>query len=138
MIQKKLIPLLFMTMLCGTFSYADVIMHKKIPKPVPPVYPIIPDKPINRPIGARPVVNTGIVYQDNYYNTVESCHEYKKQIDELNTYIDGLEAELSALKEKAYAQMREKLKKKNDAELKKFENRKSSVKTTNSIKITDQ
>jgi len=135
-----MISLLMMTMFSGTFLSADVTMHKKISKPIP-VHPIIPDKPdrpniVHPPV--RPIVNTGIVYQDNYYNTVESCHEYKKHIDELNTYIDGLEAELAALKEKEYAQMREKLKKENEEELKKFENRKSSVKTTNKIEIKSQ
>ena len=126
----------FVMLLTGTFATADVIAKKAVPKPKP-VPPIVPDRPIDRP-GVRPILNTGIVYQDNYYTTVESCDVYKKQIDELNTYIDGLEAELSELREKEYARLREKLKKENEEELKKFENRKSSVKTTNKIEIKSQ
>jgi len=131
---RQIISLFFIPLLLGTFSHADVTMHKKKPKPIP-VHPIIPDKPIDRPIGVRPIVNTGVVYQDNYYHNVNSCESYQKQIDDLNAYIDGLEAELAELKEKEHARLREKLKKENDEELKKFENRKSSVKTTNSIEI---
>jgi len=139
MFPKQNIFLLLIVLLLGTFSHADVIMHKKKSKPVP-VHPIIPERPIHKPGGIRPIVNTGIVYQDNYYNTnvVSNCQSYEKHIDELNAYIDTLEAEISALKEKEHARLREKLKKENDAELKKFENRKSSVKTKNHIEIKAQ
>jgi len=133
MISKKIVSFLFSFLLLGSFASADVIMKKAVPKPKP-VHPIVPDRPVIRP-GVRPILNTGVVYQDNYYTTVEGCESYKKQIDELNAYIDGLEAELAALKEKAYANMREDLKQKNEAELRKFENRKSTVKTKNSIEI---
>ena len=136
MMVKRMLSFVLLMLLAGSFSSADVIAKKTVPKPKP-VHPIVPDRPIVQP-GVRPILNTGIVYQDNHYTTVESCDVYKKQIDELNAYIDGLEAEISALKEKAYANMREELKKKNDAELQKFENRKSTVKTKNSIEIIDQ
>ncbi len=116
--------------------FANVTMEKTIPRPSLPIEK--PDRPIVRPPHVPVSINPGIVYQDNYYtnNIIESCGQYKKLIDELNDYIDGLEAQIAELKEKEYARQREKLKKQNAEELKQFENRRSPVKTKNQIKIT--
>ena len=133
--QKLLISLFVTTLLWSTLVYADVTMHKQKSIPMIPVRPIEkPDRPVIVHPPVRPVVNTGVVYQDNYYShtTVNNC---QREIDELNDYIDSLEAQIAELKEKEHARLREKLKKENDAELKKFENRKSSVKTKNKIEI---
>ena len=120
--------------------FADVTMKKTISRPSLPVEK--PEHPIHRPV--RPVVpvvvNPGVVYQDNYYNTnvVHSCQRYIDQIDELNAYIDQIEQEMAELKEKEYKRLQEDLKAKHKKELEKFENRKSTVKTTNSIEIKEK
>ena len=133
--KKYPLFLLLMTVLAGTFSHADVTMHKRKTIPAIPIHPIKP--PVN-PV--RPVlpgyINTA--YIDNSVNTYESCDKYKDMIDELNDYIDHLEKQVAELQEKEHARLREKLKKKNDVELKKFENRRSSVKTNNKIEIRSQ
>jgi RNase H-fold protein (predicted Holliday junction resolvase) len=59
-------------------------------------------------------------------------------INELNAYIDQLEKEIAELKEKEYARLRKALKEKHEKEVKAFDERKSSVKTKNSIIISDQ
>jgi cell division septum initiation protein DivIVA len=57
------------------------------------------------------------------------------QIDELNAYIDQIENELSKLKAKEYERLQKDLKDKHKKELQTFENRKSSIKSKNSIEI---
>ncbi len=131
--------LFFALLMAGSitsFSLADVTMHKRpIIRPVP-VHPIEPDRPIGRPI-VRPYVDTAFVDNRVINNTYESCDKYKDMIEELNAYIDQLEAQIKELKEKEYARMRKKLKEKNTKELKQFEERKPSVKSKNSIIISD-
>jgi predicted RNase H-like nuclease (RuvC/YqgF family) len=96
-----------------------------------------PDHPIVRPPHVPVVINPGIVYQDNYYNTnvVNNCQSYMDQIDELNAYIDQIEKELSEFKAKEYERLQKDLKDKHKKELQTFENRKSSIKSKNSIEI---
>ncbi len=119
------------------FSFADITMHKRPLIPPRPVHPIEPERPIERPI-VRPYVDTAFVDNRIINNNYESCEKYKDMIDELNAYIDQLEKEIAELKEKEYARLRKDLKAKHEKEVKKFEERKSSVKTKNSIIISDQ
>ncbi|KYJ86060.1 hypothetical protein [Sulfurovum riftiae] len=130
---------LAISMIAGlsVFAFGEITMHKRPIIPVRPVHPIEPERPIDRPI-VRPYVDTAFVDNRVINNNYESCEKYKEMIDELNAYIDQLEKEIAELKEKEYARMRDKLKKENETELKKFENRKSSVKSKNSIIISDQ
>jgi len=131
---------LFLFFLMGGMSivsYADVTMHKRPLLPPRPVHPIEPERPIERPI-VRPYVDTAFVDNRVINNNYESCDKYKDMIDELNAYIDQLEAEIAELKEKEYARLRKELKEKNEKELKAFDKRKSSIKTKNSITITDK
>ncbi len=122
-------------LLFSTFVMADVIARKIIPRPTLPVEK--PDRPVFVHPPVRPIVNTGIVYQDNYYNTnvVNSCQKYMDDIDALNAYIDQIEKELAALKAKENARLQKTLKEKHQKELDAFDNRKSSVKSKNSIEI---
>jgi hypothetical protein len=115
--------------------FADVTMKKTISRPSLPVEK--PDHPIVRPPHVPVVVNPGIVYQDNYYNTnvVNSCQSYIDQIDELNAYIDQIEKEIAELKAKEYERLQKDLKAKHKKELQEFENRKSSIKSKNTIEI---
>ena len=136
--MRFILTLLF-TLLSATTLFAEVTMHKSIPRPV--ILPIEePEHPIVRPPHIRPIVNTGIVYQDNYYNTnnVNSCQQYIDQVATLNQKINTLQREVDRLQSKEDARLQKTLQEKNKKELEAFDNRKSSVKTTNSIEITDK
>ena len=114
---------------------ADVVM-KKAEKEKPEIsLPI--EKPI-RPI--RPIVNTGIVYQDNYYNEhyTSNCQQYIDTLAQKDEEILVLRSELKKLKNKEQMQRSEVLKKSYEAELKAFDNRKSSIKTKSSVTISKE
>ena len=101
-----------------------------------------PEHPIHRPV--RPVVpitiNPGVVYQDNYYNhnVVNSCQSYMDQITKLNQEIADLKREVERLRAIEAAHLQKKLKAEHQKDMNAFENRKSSIKSKNSIKITDK
>ena len=120
------------------FALADVTMHKRPLMPPRPVQPIEPERPIDRPVVVRPYVDTAFVDNRVINNNYESCGKYKDMIDELNAYIDQLEKEITELKEKEYARLRKDLKEKHEKEVKKFDEKKNSVKTKNSIIISDK
>ncbi len=127
--------LIILLTLYTSILFAEVTMQQTIPRPPLPIEK--PEHPIVRPPHVPVVVNPGVVYQDNYYSTtvVNNCQNYMDQINELNAYIDQVERELSELKAKEYERLQKDLKAKHQKELEKFENRKSSVKTKNSIEI---
>ena len=129
--------IMLMTLSTSTL-FADVTMHKSIPKPVLPIEK--PDRPIIRPPHGIPVINTGIVYQDNYYNdnVGSSCQQYIDQIATLNQKISTLQREVDRLQAKEDARLQQTLQEKNRQELEAFDNRKSTLKTKNSIEITDK
>ena len=127
------------TFLSVSLLFAEVTMHKSIPRPV--ILPIEkPEHPIARPPHIRPIVNTGIVYQDNYYNTnnVNSCQQYIDQVATLNQKISTLQREVDRLQAKEDARLQKILQAKTKKELEAFDNRKSTVKTKNSIEIIDK
>jgi len=131
----------FLTMLmivCTSTLFADVIMKKPIKKP--PLPPEKPEHPIIRPPHGIPVINTGIVYQDNYYNNnnMNSCQSYMDQIATLNQKISTLQLEVDRLHARENVRLQKILQEKNRKELEAFDNRKSTVKTTNSIEITNK
>ena len=135
----RLVLILLFTFFYASTLFSEVTMHKGIPRPV--ILPIEePEHPIVRPPHIRPIVNTGIVYQDNYYNTnnVNSCQQYIDQIATLNQKINTLHREVDRLQAKENARLQKILQEKSKKELEAFDNRKSTVKTTNSIEITDK
>jgi len=117
---------------------ADVVMKKPekekpeislpIEKPIRPIHPI------------RPIVNTGIVYQDNYYNEnyTSSCKEYIDILAQKDEEILALRSELEKLQSKEQQKLSKTLKKSYKEELEAFENRKSSIKTKSSVTISDE
>jgi len=120
--------------------FAEVTMHKALPKRPIVEHPIErPERPINRPV-IRPVVNTGLVYQDNYYNSNYSsnCEQCYSQLQQKDAEIAKLKSELAVLQNKEQAKLQKELKSSYEAELEKFENRKSSIKSHNSVTITDK
>ena len=124
--------------------FAEVYMHKALPKRPVLENPIErPERPIERPIrpAAIPVLlNPGIVYQDNYYNAnyASNCEQCMSQLRQKDAEIAQLKSQLAALQSKEQAKLQKELKSSYEAELQKFENRKSSIKSTNSVIITDK
>lgn len=117
---------------------ADVTMKKaeeekpefslSIEKPIRPVHPV------------RPIVNTGVVYQDNYYTESYNtdCGGYLEIIAKKDAIILSLQKELHALKSKEQKQLQQTLKAQYDEEMKKFEKSQNSIKTKNSITISKE
>lgn len=105
---------------------------RPVTKPSPPLV-----KPV-RPI--RPIVNTGPVYQDNYYTTnVEtSCEKYVGMLAQKDQEIVALKQEIERLKKQEQSKLQQRLKEDYDKELKKFDNRKSSIHTKNKAVISDR
>ncbi len=121
-----------------TVSFSGIAM-KSEPKEKPEI-----SNPIHRPIRPnRPVVpvvvNPGIVYQDNYYNTTveDNCNKYIEIIDQQDQEIAALQKEVERLKREADKRLQESLKEEHDKELKEFDNRRS-IKTKNSFSISDK
>ena len=117
---------------------ADVVMKKAekekpeislpIEKPIRPIHPI------------RPIVNTGIVYQDNYYNDnyTSNCQQYIDILAKKDEEILALRSELSKLQNKEQQKLSKSLKKSYNKELEAFENRKNTIKTKNSVTISTE
>ena len=117
---------------------ADVVMKKAekekpeislpIEKPIRPIHPI------------RPIVNTGIVYQDNYYNDnyTSNCQQYIDILAKKDEEILALRSELSKLQNKEQQKLSKSLKKSYEEELEAFKNRKNSIKTKNSVTISTE
>lgn len=133
---------LIIVVLCTNYICADVAMQKTVqmkPKIIPPVtLPI--EKPL-RPIHpVRPIVNTGVVYQDNYYNTNYSsnCQQYIDTLAQKDEEIFALKSELDKLKNKEQEKLSQSLKKSYEAELEAFDNRRSSGATKSSAIISSE
>jgi len=99
----------------------------------------VPENPIARP-PARVITQPVLVREDyNYYtNTVSSCDGYIRIIEEKDQEIDSLKKEIESLKAKEYAKLQKNLKTEYEQELKKFDERKSGIKTKNSIDVFDK
>jgi len=138
-VETRITGILIAIFLLGNFTLlaAPITATKTISKPSLPIER--PERPIHRPV--RPVVpvtvNPGVIYQENYYNTnvVNSCQSYMDQIAALNGEITELKTEVARLQAIEDARLQKTLKAKHQKEMDAFDNRKSSVKTTNSIEI---
>ncbi len=86
-----------------------------------------------------PVLVPILMNQDNhYYTTVQNnCNKFIDIINEKDAEILKLTKKINRLEEKEAERTRKELKKKYDDEMKKFENRKSSISTKNSILISE-
>ena len=118
--------------------FAEVIM-RKAPVKLPEIeQPIEKPEPPVRPVPV--VINPGIIYQDNYYNPpyATNCDQFISQLREKDAEIAKLRSELAALQSQEQAKLQKELKSSYEAELQKFENRKSSIKSQNSVIITDK
>ncbi len=130
---------MFIVLTClSAMVFAEVTMQKAekekpeislpIEKPIRPIRPVVP------------IVNTGIVYQDNYYNEhyTSSCQQYIDILAQKNEEILALKSELQKLQNKEQQKLSKTLKKSYEAELEAFENRKSSIKTKSSVTISKE
>jgi len=128
--------LLMVIVILNTFIMAaeTVSAKKVISRPTLPIEK--PEHPIVRP-PHRPIIRPAVVYQDNYYttNVMENCQQYIEQIEALNHEINELNREIDRLQALEDARLQKTLKAKHQKELEKFDNRKNSVKTKNSINI---
>lgn len=122
-----------------TVTFAEVTAS---PTPRPIIVPPEPTNPIVRPPirPIRPIDRPVIVYEDyNYYtNPVSSCDEYIRIIEQKDQEIENLKKEVDRLKAKEHAKLQKNLKTEYEQELKKFDERKSGIKTKNSIDISDK
>ena len=117
-----------------SFIFAEVtVLPAPLPIIIQPIVrpPVIPIGPVTQPI---------LVREDhNYYtNVVSSCDEYIKIIEQKDQEIDSLKKEIKSLKGKEHANFQKNLKTEYERELKKFDERKSGIKTKNSINISDK
>ena len=125
-----------------SYICADVAMQKTVqikPKIIPPR--ILPIERLLRPIHpVRPIVNTGVVYQDNYYNTnyTSSCQQYIDTLAQKDEEILALQNELEKLKNKEQEKLSQSLKKSYEAELEAFDSRRSSGVTKSSAIISSE
>jgi len=129
----KYILLLLMVAHVTLFAKVEMKAAKKekpdislpIEKPIRPIRPV------------HPIINTGVVYQDNYYNTnyTENCQRYVDELVKKDEEIRLLREEIEKFQSKEQAKMSQSLKASYEAELKKFDERKSTVKTKNSVTI---
>ena len=135
-------PILLSIFFLPLILSADIYTDKAFSRPPVQKVKHVIDRPVHLPI-VRPlpvVVNPGVVYQDNYYNTsvVNSCQQYVEQIAALQDEIVALKSQVALLESQAQQKLQQSLKTSYEAELKKFENRKSSTKSHNSVIITEK
>lgn len=122
--------ILIMVLFLSGFTVAEVL-HPTVVATVPHVtLPIA--KPLHPP--AR------VVVQENYHNTsyVSDCTAYINTISQKDTQIIALKAELLRLKDKEQKKLQKELADSYDKAVDKFDTQKSSVKTSNSIIISDK
>lgn len=103
------------------------------PEPTNPIVrpPIRPIRPINRPVIVRE-------YYNYYTNPVSSCDKYIRIIVQKDQEIEILKKEIESLKGREHSKLQKNLKSEYEQELKKFDERKSGLKTKNSIDISDK
>lgn len=134
--MKKILLSCFCVM---TTTFAEVTASPTpLPVVVPPeiTHPIV--RPPVRPI--RPITRPILVREDyNYYtNVISSCDEYIRIIEQKDQEIVILKKEIESLKGKEQAKFQKSLKTEYEQELKKFDERKSGIKSKNRINISDQ
>ena len=117
-------------LLTFTYIFADVVA-----KPSPPS---LPSKPIVKPI-VKPSYDR-LTRDDYVYNPLynDTEIEQEKALAKKREQIEALEKELNATQKVEQKALQKKNKAQYDKEMKKFENRKSKVKTENSIIISDK
>ncbi len=112
--------------------WSDVTMkHTKKDAVILPVPPI--QKPHPKPPYYLPNINNGIIVE-----THTDCSQYVTLLKEKDAYINSLLRELAVLRKEHQERLSERLRKAHEAELKKFDERQHSVKTHNSIIITNK
>jgi len=122
-----------------TYTFAEVTTG---PTPPPVIIPPEATLPIVRP-PVRPIrpINRPVLVRENYNyytNVVSSCDEYIKIIEQKDQEISSLKKEIESLKAKEHAKLQKNLRTEYEQELKKFDERKSGIKTKNSIDVSDK
>ena len=124
--------LLMFLFICFSPLWSDVTMkHKKKDAAILPVHPI--HKPYPKPPYYIPGINNGIIVENH-----TNCSQYVELLKEKDAYIESLLQELTVLRKEHQERLSERLKKEHEAELRKFEEKKRSVNTQNTIIISDK
>lgn len=91
-----------------------------------------------RPI--RPKKKHILMRQYNHYNTnvIENCDQYVKIIEEKDKEIKALKEEIDRLRNVAQTQLQKKLREEHAKEMKKFDERKSGIRTQNRMNISNE
>jgi len=135
--------ILVLVLFLGSLGRADVL-HPAVVATIPHVtLPV--SKPIQRPNPSLPISKpiqrpTRVIVQENYYNTeyISDCTAYINTISQKDAEIIALKAELHALKDKEQKKLQKELADSYEKAVDKFDTQKSSVKTTNSIIISNK
>lgn len=132
----KKILLAFCCVMTTTFAEVTALPPPPVIIPPEPEHPIV--RPPERPI--RPVAQPLFIREDyHYYTNIETaCDEYIRIIEQKDQEIDSLKKEIESLKGKEFTKLQKSLKTEYEQELKKFDERKSGIKTKNKIEISDK
>jgi len=130
--KKILVGIVFFT----PFIFADIVASA--PKP-----PLRPSLPIEKPI-EKPIVEKNFNYRPHQYYNYNPWYENKKEAEqekalaEKKKKLEALEKELNTTRRAEQKELQKKNKAAYDKEMKKFDNRKSSVPSKNAIIISDE
>lgn len=94
-----------------------------------------------RPISkVRPAYKYYLLNQDTYYysNVVSDCDKYLSIIAQKDREIEVLNNEIRRLRGTAQESLQKKLKKEYELKLKKFDEKKSSIRTQNRVRISNE
>lgn len=125
-----------------TYTFADGSMRMTTPADIVEAERTnsvsqLPAKPI-RP--RRPATKYLLVNQDNYYytNVLSDCDEYLEIIEGNEKEIEALKKEIDRLRSVAQAQLQKTLSEEHAKEMKKFDERKSGIRTQNRMNISNE
>jgi len=88
----------------------------------------------------RPAYKYYLLNQDNHYytNIVSNCDKYLRIIEQKDKEIEVLKKEINRLRGTEQGTLQKKLKEEYDLKMKKFDERKSGIRTQNSMRISTE
>ena len=88
----------------------------------------------------RPAYKYFLLNQDHHYyrNSVFNCNKYLKIIEQKDKKIEALKKEIDRLRGPEQSELRKKLKEEHDLKMKKFDERKSGIRTQNIMRISTE
>jgi hypothetical protein len=124
-------------LLANTFLFAKIVASSPTPsKPVRPSLPI--EKPIERPIEKNFNYRPNQYYNYTPYYDTSNDLAQEKALAEKKEKIEALEKELNATRRAEQKALQKRNKAQYEKEMKKFDNRRSTIQTENSITISEE